>query len=123
VAAKKKKDLIEANKIADCLRCDFLPESYKASTRKRPAAPPHLKNWSQGQYNFALRAPKLRASAGRPGLCNAKSGEFSNDESDDSSEEGDRFGDISLAAAVANRSTTEIRNSRNSFKTHINNNF
>jgi hypothetical protein len=30
-AAKKKNDRIDAHKIADCLRCDFLPESYMAS--------------------------------------------------------------------------------------------
>jgi len=28
-AAKKKNDKIDASKIADCLRCDFLPESHK----------------------------------------------------------------------------------------------
>jgi transposase len=33
--AKKKNDRIDANKIADCLRCDFLPESYMASTEIR----------------------------------------------------------------------------------------
>jgi transposase len=31
-AAKKKNDRIDANKICDCLRCDFLPECYMAST-------------------------------------------------------------------------------------------
>jgi transposase len=34
-AAKKKNDRIDANKIADCLRCDFLPESYMVSTEIR----------------------------------------------------------------------------------------
>ena len=34
-AAKKKNDRIDANKIADCLRCDFLPEAYMASTEIR----------------------------------------------------------------------------------------
>ena len=34
-AAKKKNDRIDSNKIADCLRCDFLPESYMASTEIR----------------------------------------------------------------------------------------
>ena len=29
-AAKKKNDRIDANKICDCLRCDFLPECYMA---------------------------------------------------------------------------------------------
>ncbi len=32
-AAKKKNDRIDASKICDCLRCDFLPECYMASTR------------------------------------------------------------------------------------------
>src|SRR5258708_6828344 len=31
-AAKKKNDRIDAKKICDCLRCDFLPECYMAST-------------------------------------------------------------------------------------------
>ena len=31
-AAKKKNDHIDANKICDCLRCDFLPECYMASS-------------------------------------------------------------------------------------------
>src|SRR5229473_4296717 len=30
-AAKKKNDRIDASKICDCLRCDFLPECYLAS--------------------------------------------------------------------------------------------
>jgi transposase len=34
-AAKKKNDRVDANKIADCLRCDFLPECYIASTEIR----------------------------------------------------------------------------------------
>ena len=34
-AAKKKNDRIDANKIVDCLRCDFLPECYMASTEIR----------------------------------------------------------------------------------------
>jgi transposase len=34
-AAKKKNDRVEANKICDCLRCDFLPESYMAPTAIR----------------------------------------------------------------------------------------
>jgi transposase len=34
-AAKKKNDRIDAHKIADCLRCDFLPESYMASSEIR----------------------------------------------------------------------------------------
>jgi transposase len=42
-AAKKKNDRIDAKKICDCLRCDFLPECYMASTaireRRRTLAP------------------------------------------------------------------------------------
>jgi transposase len=34
-AAKKKNDRIDAHKIADCLRCDFLLECYMASTEIR----------------------------------------------------------------------------------------
>jgi transposase len=34
-AAKKKNDRIDAHKITDCLRCDFLPECYMASTEIR----------------------------------------------------------------------------------------
>src|SRR5882762_10014292 len=34
-AAKKKNDRIDANKIADCLRCHFLPECYMAATEIR----------------------------------------------------------------------------------------
>ena len=37
-AAKRKNDKIDASKIADCLRCDFLPECYMTTTeiRDRP---------------------------------------------------------------------------------------
>jgi hypothetical protein len=34
-AAKRKNDRIDAAKIADCLRCDFLPECHMASTAIR----------------------------------------------------------------------------------------
>ena len=34
-AAKKKNDRIDARKICDCLRCDFLPECYMASSEIR----------------------------------------------------------------------------------------
>jgi transposase len=34
-AAKKKNDRIDAGKIADCLRCDFLPECHMATTKVR----------------------------------------------------------------------------------------
>jgi hypothetical protein len=38
-AAKKKNDRIDAGKIADCLRCDYLPECYMVSTRDPGPAP------------------------------------------------------------------------------------
>ena len=34
-AAKRKNDRIDASKICDCLRCDFLPECYMAPTEIR----------------------------------------------------------------------------------------
>ncbi len=34
-AAKKKNDRLDAAKLADCLRCDFLPEAYMASSEIR----------------------------------------------------------------------------------------
>jgi len=34
-AAKKKNDRVDASKIADCLRCDFLPACYMAPTEIR----------------------------------------------------------------------------------------
>lgn len=34
-AAKKKNDRLDAGKLADCLRCDFLPEAYMASSEIR----------------------------------------------------------------------------------------
>jgi hypothetical protein len=34
-AAKKKNDPVDVNKICNCLRCDFLPECYMASTAIR----------------------------------------------------------------------------------------
>src|SRR6266403_209844 len=42
--AKKKNDRIDANKICDCLRCDFLPECYTAPTaiRERLASNPDI---------------------------------------------------------------------------------
>jgi hypothetical protein len=38
-AAKRKNDRVDAGKIADCLRCDFLPECHMASTEIRESAP------------------------------------------------------------------------------------
>jgi hypothetical protein len=51
--AKKKNDRINAKKIADCLRCDFLPECYMASTeiRERRRAPCAIGTcWSARRY-------------------------------------------------------------------------
>jgi transposase len=42
-AAKKKNDRIDAGKIADCLRCEFLPECHMASTAIRDRWP-HLQD-------------------------------------------------------------------------------
>jgi hypothetical protein len=39
-AANKKNDRIDASKIADCLRCDFLPECHMVSTD--PGSTPHV---------------------------------------------------------------------------------
>ena len=38
-AAKRKNDRVDAGKIADCLRCDFLPECHMASTENPGSAP------------------------------------------------------------------------------------
>jgi len=38
-AAKKKNDRIDAGKIADCLRCDFLPECHMISAEIRDRRP------------------------------------------------------------------------------------
>ena len=59
-AAKKKNDRIDAGKIADCLRCDFLPECHMASTeirdRRRTLRYRHL---------LVLRRKSLRLCRGR----------------------------------------------------------
>jgi transposase len=41
-AAKRKNDQIDASKIADCLRCDFLPESHMMPREIRSPAHPAL---------------------------------------------------------------------------------
>jgi hypothetical protein len=62
-AAKKKNDRIDAGKIADCLRCDFLPECNMASTeirdRRRRISPP-----LRTGFDLPLRLA-ARASNGR----------------------------------------------------------
>jgi transposase len=58
-AAKKKNDRIDAKKVCDCLRCDFLPECYMAPTAIRgaahaalpqPAGPPDGADEEQDQH-------------------------------------------------------------------------
>jgi len=62
--AKKKNDRIDAGKIADCMRCDFLPECHMASTeirdRRRTLRYRHL----LGAPDGADEEPGLRAAAG-----------------------------------------------------------
>jgi hypothetical protein len=48
-AAKKKNNRIDARKICDCLRCDFLPECYLASTTMRA-----LSRFAELAEHFAL---------------------------------------------------------------------
>ena len=63
-AAKKKNDRIDAGKIADCLRCDFLPECHMASTeirdRRRTLALPA----PAGAPDGADEEPDLRPADG-----------------------------------------------------------
>ena len=63
-AAKKKNDRIDAGKIADCLRCDFLPECHMASTeirdRRRTLALPA----PAGAADGADEEPDLRPADG-----------------------------------------------------------
>jgi Transposase len=65
-AAKKKNDKIDAGKIADCLRCDFLPECHMVSTEIRDRRGRTL---PVGQAGHQLlwapqRGEKLRGQAG-----------------------------------------------------------
>jgi hypothetical protein len=65
-AAKKKNDRIDANKIADCLRCDFLPECHMASTEIRPTAGPAL-SAPAGQADGADQESSLGSADGDRG--------------------------------------------------------
>jgi hypothetical protein len=60
-AAKKKNDRIDAGKIADCLRCDFLPECHMASTairdRRRTLRYRHLLKWANRKL-LDLKSPR-----------------------------------------------------------------
>jgi transposase len=61
-ASKKKNDRIDASKIADCLRCDFLPECHRASTEIRAGlcalAPCWSAKWSRGKTGFRVYCSK-----------------------------------------------------------------
>jgi transposase len=46
-AAKKKNDRVDSSKVCDCLRCDFLPECYMASTAIR-------ERWRTSRYRNLL---------------------------------------------------------------------
>jgi transposase len=63
-AAKKKSDRIDAGKIADCLRCDFLPECHMALTAIRESTPhpalPTSAGAPDGADEESLRGIELR---------------------------------------------------------------
>ena len=63
-AAKRKNDKIDASKIADCLRCDFLPECHMASTEIRDRRRTLRYRGSAGQADGADEEPHIRAVAG-----------------------------------------------------------
>src|SRR6266513_885157 len=64
-AAKKKNDRIDAGKIADCLRCDFLPECHMASTairdRRRTLRYRHLLMRQMVQMKIKISALLMEA--------------------------------------------------------------
>jgi hypothetical protein len=61
-AAKKKNDRIDASKIADWLRCDFLPECHMASTeirdRRRILRYGLFRDWQRTQTRSSATAPR-----------------------------------------------------------------
>jgi transposase len=69
-AAKKKNDRIDAGKIADCLRCDFLPECHMASTeirdRRRVLRYRHLLVKQMVQTKNRVPAPNALLGLTRP---------------------------------------------------------
>jgi hypothetical protein len=73
-AAKKKNDRIDAGKIADCLRCDFLPECHLASTqirdRRRTLRYRHLLVRQMAQMKSRI-SPKVQLQDGdnHSGIC------------------------------------------------------
>ena len=58
-AAKRKNDKIDASKIADCLRCDFLPECYMTSTEIRDRRRT-LRNLGRARRRGALAVADLQ---------------------------------------------------------------
>ena len=66
-AAKKKNDKIDAGKIADCLRCDFLPECHMAPTDDPGPAPDAALPEPAGQADGADEEPRVRPAAGDRG--------------------------------------------------------
>jgi hypothetical protein len=61
-AAKKKNDKIDAGKIADCLRCDFLPECQMASTEIRDRKRGICRRWGSPSRNDSTRDCRLRTA-------------------------------------------------------------
>ena len=59
-AAKRKNDKIDASKIADCLRCDFLPECHMASTEIRDRRRTLALSRTAGEADGADEEPGLR---------------------------------------------------------------
>ena len=66
-AAKKKNDRIDAGKIADCLRCDFLPECHMASTTPDRLRSPTAVSRPSIKWGVAYRLDHLLAGRPPPG--------------------------------------------------------
>ena len=66
--AKKKNDRIDASKICDCLRCDFLPECYMASTaiRERRRTLRYRNLLVRQMVQMKVRSESLRHTKTRP---------------------------------------------------------
>ena len=78
-AAKKKNDRMDAGKICDCLRCDFLPESYMASTaireRRRTLRYRNLLVRQMVQMKIKTSALLMEAGVSYQHRCLARGGE------------------------------------------------
>jgi transposase len=76
-ASKKKNDRIDAGKIGDCLRCDFLPECHMVSTEIRDRnIKTHHDAWSHARViNRSLQSYSQQRAGGtswsRPSLSTA----------------------------------------------------